>query len=269
MKKKLTSSDFKTIEQLKKKGNVPSHIAIIMDGNGRWAKKRGLPRAAGHKKGVETVRDMVQACSELGVAYLTLYTFSTENWKRPQEEVTTLMRLIVKSLKNETDELNVNNVRLTTIGDTSSLPRIVQLELEQAVAKTSNNTGLTLNLALSYSGKWELIKAVKNISRQVQENKLTVDDIDEKIIAANLETRNMPDPDLLIRSGGEYRVSNFLLWQLAYAELYISEVLWPDFKTKNLLEALTSFQNRERRFGQISEQISKNSPKNNNAKTSQ
>lgn len=268
LKKKLTSSDFKIIEQLKKNGNVPLHIAIIMDGNGRWAKKRGLPRAAGHKKGVETVRDMVQACSELGIKYLTLYTFSTENWKRPQEEVTTLMRLIVKSLKNETDELNSNNVKLTTIGDTSSLPRIVQDELNQAVEKTSTNTGLVLNLALSYSSRWELINAVKTISKQVKENKISINDIDEKIVAENLETRNIPDPDLLIRSGGEYRISNFLLWQLAYSELFISEVMWPEFKAKHLFEAIISYQNRERRFGQVSEQISKNSPKNNNAKTS-
>jgi undecaprenyl diphosphate synthase len=268
LKKKLTSSDFIAIEQLKKKGNIPSHIAIIMDGNGRWAKKRGLPRAAGHKKGVETVRDMVQACSELGVKYLTLYTFSTENWKRPQEEVTTLMRLIVKSLKDETDDLNANNVKLTTIGDSTSLPKIVQQELEQALMKTSGNTKLVLNLALSYSSRWELINVVKNISKQVKENKLSIDEIDENVITANLETRNMPDPDLLVRSGGEYRVSNFLLWQLAYAELYISEVLWPDFKTKNLLEAITSYQNRERRFGQVSEQILKQPKKNNNAKTS-
>lgn len=268
MKKKLTSSDYITIEQLKKKGNIPSHIAIIMDGNGRWAKKRGLPRAAGHKKGVETVRDMVQACSELGVKYLTLYTFSTENWKRPQEEVTTLMRLIVKSLKDETDDLNANNVKLTTIGDSSSLPRIVQKELEQALSKTAGNTKLILNLALSYSSRWELINVVKNISKQVKENKISIDEIDENVITANLETRNMPDPDLLIRSGGEYRISNFLLWQLAYAELYISEVLWPDFKTKNLLEAIISYQNRERRYGQVSEQILKQPKKNNNAKTS-
>lgn len=268
MKKKLTSSDYITIEQLKKKGNVPSHIAIIMDGNGRWAKKRGLPRVAGHKKGVETVRDMVQACSELGVKYLTLYTFSTENWKRPREEVTTLMRLIVKSLKDETDDLNANNVKLTTIGDSSSLPVIVQKELEQALSKTAGNTKLILNLALSYSSRWELINVVKNISKQVKENKISIDEIDENVITANLETRNMPDPDLLIRSGGEYRISNFLLWQLAYAELYITEVLWPDFKTKNLLEAIINYQNRERRFGQVSEQILKQPKKNNNAKTS-
>lgn len=240
-----------------------------MDGNGRWAKKRGLPRAAGHKKGVETVRDMVQACSELGTKYLTLYTFSTENWKRPQEEVTTLMRLIVKSLKNETDELNANNVRLTTIGDKSSLPRIVQEELEQAVKKTSGNTGLVLNLALSYSSRWELINAVKNISKQVKENKISITDIDEKMVAANLETRDMPDPDLLIRSGGEFRISNFLLWQLAYAELFISDVMWPEFKAKHLFDAVINYQSRERRFGQVSEQISKNSPKSDNAKISQ
>ena len=227
-----------------------------------------MPRVAGHKKGVETVRDMVQACSALGVKYLTLYTFSTENWKRPKDEVTTLMRLIVKSLKNETEELNANNVKLTTIGNTSSLPSVVQQELMQAVLKTSTNTGLVLNLALSYSSRWELINAVKNISKQVKENKISIEDINEEVIASNLETRNIPDPDLLIRSGGEFRVSNFLLWQLAYAELFISEVLWPDFKAKNLLDAIINYQNRERRFGQVSEQISKNSPKNNNAKTS-
>ena len=260
MKKKLTSSDFKTIEQLKKKGNIPSHIAIIMDGNGRWARKRGLPRVAGHKMGVETVRDIVQGCSELGVKYLTLYTFSTENWKRPDEEVTTLMRLIVKSLKNETDDLCANDVKLTTIGDLSSLPKIVQQELKQATVKTSGNNKLILNLALSYSGRWELINVIKNISKQVQENKISIDDIDEKTVAANLQTKGLPDPDLLIRSGGEFRISNFFLWQLAYSELFISEVLWPDFKAKNLFEAVASYQSRERRFGQVSEQISIKKP---------
>ena len=238
-----------------------------MDGNGRWAKRRGLPRVAGHKKGVDTVRRIVQTCAELGIKYLTLYTFSTENWKRPQDEVATLMRLIVRSLKSEINDLNANDVRLTTIGDFNSLPAIVQKELMQSIEKTRNNKKLTLNLALSYSSKWELITAIKNISKQVKENEISIDEIDEKIISANLATKDMPDPDLLIRTAGEFRISNFLLWQLAYAELYITDTFWPDFKAKHLLDAIINYQSRERRFGQVSEQISKNSQQNNNAKT--
>ncbi len=263
----LSNSDIKLIEEVKSKGNIPEHVAIIMDGNGRWAKKRNLPRVAGHKKGVDSVRQVVETCIGLGVKILTLYTFSTENWKRPKDEVTTLMRLIVKSLKNETDELNSNNIRLTTIGNTNSLPDIVQNELNAAKLKTANNTKMILNLALSYSGRWELVEAIQNISRKVLEENLDPDDIDEQMISAHLTTCNMPDPDLMVRSGGEFRISNFLLWQLAYSEIYISDTLWPDFKCKHLLEAIINYQNRERRFGLVSEQLSSKPKKAHNVKT--
>lgn len=247
--------DKKEQDSLKKSGNIPSHIAIIMDGNGRWARKRGLPRVAGHQQGVETVRGIVKACVGLGVKYLTLYTFSTENWKRPKDEVSTLMRLIVKSLHKETDELHSNNIRLTTIGNTVSLPLIVQTELEEATRKTSANTKMTLNLALSYSGRWEIVDAVRKIAQLVKEEKITTSDIDEALISEHLTTSGLPDPDLVIRSGGEFRISNFLLWQVAYSEFYITETLWPEFSKAHLYEAIRDFQSRERRFGLVSEQI--------------
>ncbi|MFA3782584.1 isoprenyl transferase [Melioribacteraceae bacterium 4301-Me] len=262
MARRLSKSDEKLILEVKQRGNIPKHIAIIMDGNGRWAKKRGLPRVAGHQRGVDSVREAVETCVGLGVKVLTLYTFSTENWKRPNEEVSTLMRLIVKSLQNETDELNSNNIRLTSIGDENSLPAVVQNELNFAIAKTAHNTKMILNLALSYSGRWELTQAVRNITRQVKEGKLKPEDIDENIISNSLSTAGLPDPDLLIRSGGEFRISNFLLWQIAYSEIFISEVLWPDFRCKHLLQAVKDFQKRERRFGLVSEQLSQK--KNNN-----
>lgn len=247
--------DKKEQDSLKKSGNIPSHIAIIMDGNGRWARKRGLPRVAGHQQGVETVRDIVKACVGLGVNYLTLYTFSTENWKRPKDEVTTLMRLIVKSLHRETDELHSNNIRLTTIGNTDSLPSIVQNELGEATRKTSANTKMTLNLALSYSGRWEIVSAVRKIAQLVKDGNIDASQIDESMISENLTTAGMPDPDLVIRSGGEFRISNFLLWQVAYSEIYITETLWPEFTKEHLYEAIRNFQSRERRFGLVSEQI--------------
>ncbi|MCX7798406.1 MAG: isoprenyl transferase [Melioribacter sp.] len=258
MKVRLTEKDRKAIEEVKAKGNIPKHIAIIMDGNGRWAKKRNLPRVAGHQKGVEIVREIVEACVGLGVEVLTLYTFSTENWKRPKEEVSTLMRLIVKSLKKETDELNKNNIKLTTIGDKNSLPEIVQKELDNAIEKTSKNSKMILNLAISYGGRWELVEAVKNISAQVAAGKISLSDINEELISKNLTTAELPNPDLLIRSGGEFRISNFLLWQIAYSEIYVTDTLWPDFNCKHLLEAIKDYQKRERRFGLVSEQLSKN-----------
>jgi undecaprenyl diphosphate synthase len=227
-----------------------------MDGNGRWAKKRGLPRVAGHKKGVETVREMVEACANLGVEYLTIYTFSTENWKRPKNEVSTLMRLIVKSLQTETNDLHANNIKLTTIGNTEILPEEVRDELHQAIEKTKNNKRLTLNLALSYSGRWELTEAIKSISEQYKNNKVKLEDITEELVSKHLSTKEMPDPDLLIRSGGEYRISNFLLWQIAYAEIYVTKILWPEFRYTKLIEAIKDYQKRERRFGLVSEQIS-------------
>ncbi|MBL1212401.1 MAG: isoprenyl transferase [Ignavibacteriae bacterium] len=236
--------------------DVPRHIAIIMDGNGRWAKRRGLPRVAGHKKGVETVREIVEACAQLGVSYLTIYTFSTENWKRPKNEVSTLMRLIVKSLQTETNDLHANNIKLTTIGNTDALPSEVRDELNQAIEKTKNNKRLTLNLALSYSGRWELTEAIKSISTLYKNKKVDLDEITEKLVSEHLSTKGMPDPDLLIRSGGEYRISNFLLWQIAYSEIYVTKVLWPEFRYTKLIEAIKDYQKRERRFGLVSEQIS-------------
>ncbi len=242
-------------EEIKNSGNIPAHIAIIMDGNGRWAKKRGLPRIAGHKKGVDTVRDIVEECAQLGVKYLTLYTFSTENWNRPKEEVSTLMRLLLNSLKARLDELGKNDIKLTTIGDIDSLPVGVRKQLQTDIEKTKHNKRMTLNLALSYSGRWELIEAIKSISLQVASNSLKVNDIDENLISNHLTTRNLPDPDLLIRTSGEFRVSNFLLWQIAYSEFVILDVLWPDFSEEHLYYSIKEFQNRERRFGKVSEQI--------------
>lgn len=238
-----------------------------MDGNGRWAKKHSLPRVAGHKRGVDSVRETVETCVGLGVKTLTLYTFSTENWKRPKDEVSTLMRLIVKSLQNETDELNTNNIRLTTIGDTKSLPTIVQKELQAALNKTAGNSKMTLNLALSYSGRWELVEAVKHITDAVIKGKLKIEGISEETISQFLTTSGMQDPDLLIRSGGEFRISNFLLWQIAYSEIFVSDILWPEFRCKHLLEAVKDYQKRERRFGLVSEQLLTNYKKVQNVKT--
>ena len=264
---KLSTTDKKLIEEVKAKGNIPQHIAIIMDGNGRWAKKRNLPRVAGHKKGVDSVRETVETCVGLGVKTLTLYTFSTENWKRPKDEVSTLMRLIVKSLQNETDELNTNNIRLTTIGDTKSLPAIVQKELQAALDKTAGNSKMTLNLALSYSGRWELVEAVKHITDAAIKGKLKIEEICEETISHFLTTSGMQDPDLLIRSGGDFRISNFLLWQIAYSEIFVSDILWPEFRCKHLLEAVKDYQKRERRFGLVSEQLLTNYKKVQNVKT--
>ena len=250
------SSDDKNLqEELKSNGSIPEHIAIIMDGNGRWAKQRSLPRVAGHREGVSSVRDIVEACGQLGVKCLTLYAFSTENWKRPEHEVSTLMRLLVKALKDETDKLYENNVRLTTIGDLESLPTVVQHELYDAFDRTKGNTGLNLNLALSYSGRWEITEAVKKIVGDALAGKVSIGDINESTISNHLSTSTMPDPDLMIRTSGEFRLSNFLLYQLAYTEIYISKVFWPDFRRKHLYEAISDFQKRERRFGLVSEQV--------------
>lgn len=263
---KLKDSDYKTIEKLKKRGEVPAHIAIIMDGNGRWAKSRGLPRVSGHQRGIETVREVVEVCANLGVNHLTLYTFSKENWKRPKDEVSTLMRLIVKSLQNETDELHKNNIRLRAIGNVQSLPHIVQNELNQAMEKTRSNNKMALNLALSYSGRWDLVESIKKIAELYKNGDVSKEAIDEDLISENLVTSDIPDPDLLIRSGGELRVSNFLLWQIAYSEIFVTKVLWPDFNRETLFEAIRDFQNRERRFGQVSEQISKSHKNGKNGK---
>lgn len=253
-----TGEDKKLQDALQHSGEIPRHIAIIMDGNGRWAKRRGLPRIAGHNEGVESVRDTVEACGQLGVQYLTLYAFSTENWKRPEEEVSLLMRLLLRALKDETDRLHTNNVRIQAIGDIAKLPLEVQQELHDDIAKTANNTGLTLILALSYSGRWDLTEAIKRIAAEVTSGTLTPDDITETLIASHLSTGNVPDPDLLIRTSGEFRISNFLLWQLAYSEMYITGRLWPSFRRDELYEAIRNYQKRERRFGMVSEQLKQN-----------
>jgi undecaprenyl diphosphate synthase len=228
-----------------------------MDGNGRWAKQRGMPRIAGHSEGVESVRDIVETCGQLGVRFLTLYAFSTENWKRPQEEVSLLMRLLVKALRDETDRLHNSNVRLTAIGEITQLPREVQEELREGIRKTADNTGLTLILALSYSGRWELTEAVKRIGAAVAEGRLDVSAIDESTIAEALQTASVPDPDLLIRTSGEFRLSNFLLWQLAYTEIYLTSRFWPAFRRDELYVAIREYQKRERRYGMVSEQLAR------------
>lgn len=256
--KKQTESDKQIQSNLKSSGEIPKHIAIIMDGNGRWAKKRGLPRAAGHKRGVDTVRNIVETCTQIGVKFLTLYTFSTENWKRPQDEVSVLMRLLLSSLKDRTSELHENDIKLTTIGDISALPVEVQKQLLEDIEKTKNNKKMVLNLALSYSGRWEILQAMKSISKEIVDGDLTVDEISEKFISDHLTTRDMPDPELVIRTSGEFRVSNFLLWQIAYSEFYITDVYWPEFDREHLYDAIRNFQQRERRFGKVSEQLKKN-----------
>lgn len=235
--------------------NLPRHIAVIMDGNGRWAKKKGAMRIFGHRNAVQAVRDVTEGCGEIGIKYLTLYAFSTENWGRPKEEVEGLMELLVNTLKQEIKTLMENQVKLITIGDTSNLPEDCQKNLEWAVATTKNNSGLTLILALSYSGRWELTRAIKAIADKVKSGKLNDSDINEEMISQHLQTAGIPDPELLIRTSGEMRVSNFLLWQIAYSELYITPTLWPDFRKEHLYEAIWSYQQRERRFGKTSEQL--------------
>ncbi len=258
MSKKKNASDELAQEELKKSGVIPTHIAIIMDGNGRWAKKKGLPRVAGHKRGVDTVREIVEACAQIGVKYLTLYTFSTENWKRPKDEVSTLMRLLLKSLKDRVEELNKNDIRLTTIGDITELPNVVQKQLQKDIERTKNNKKMVLNLALSYSGRWELLQAMKSISKLVANGKIKPEELIEETISNHLTTNKIPDPELLIRTSGEFRVSNFLLWQIAYSEFVITDVFWPDFSREHLYDAVRQFQKRERRFGRVSEQIKQN-----------
>jgi undecaprenyl diphosphate synthase len=237
--------------------NLPSHIAVIMDGNGRWAKQRGGIRIFGHKHAITAVRETVETAAELGVKYLTLYAFSTENWSRPEREVSALMQLLVSSIRKETATLNKNNIRLTTIGDTASLPKSCQKELQEAMDITRDNTRMTLVLALSYSGRWDITQALRKIATEVSEGTLQADEINEAIIENHLSTAGIPAPELLIRTSGEQRISNFLLWQLAYTELYITNLLWPDFRKTHLYEAILSYQQRERRFGKTSEQLTK------------
>ncbi|MFK5957982.1 MAG: isoprenyl transferase [Lutibacter sp.] len=239
------------------KNNVPNHIAVIMDGNGRWAKLKGKPRVFGHKNGVSSVRQVIEGCAEIGVNYLTMYAFSTENWNRPKLEVKTLMALLVSSLKKELKTFQKNNIKLNTIGNIKSLPKKAQKELNEVIEKTKNNSTLTLTLALSYGSREEIVNVIKNISKKVVNNELDVEEIDEKIINNHLYTFSLPDVDFMIRTSGEKRISNFLLWQMAYAEMYFTNTLWPDFKKENLFKAVLEYQNRERRFGKTSEQIEK------------
>ncbi len=235
--------------------NLPQHIAVIMDGNGRWAKNKGAARVFGHTNAVKAVREVTESCAELGIKYLTLYAFSTENWGRPKMEVDALMQLLVSTIKNETKTLTKNNIRLGTIGDTAQLPKMCQAELQEAMAATSKNDGLTLVLALNYSGRWELLDATRKIAEDVKNGTIMSSDINNELFSRYLNTANIPDPELLIRTSGEMRISNFLLWQLAYTELYMTSVLWPDFRKEHLYQALLSYQQRERRFGKISEQV--------------
>ncbi|MFL2563780.1 MAG: isoprenyl transferase [Flavobacteriales bacterium] len=242
---------FKNID----KDRIPNHVAIIMDGNGRWAKKNGLLRAIGHKKGVDSVRSTVEASVELGISVLTLYAFSNENWNRPKAEINALMELLVSSLIKETSTFKKNNIQLFSIGEKHNLPNNCQKKLDHVIKETSQNNGLKLVIALSYSSKFEIINSIKNIAHKVANKTIKVDDINEAYFSNELYTANYPDPDLLIRTSGEYRISNFLLWQIAYTELYFSPKLWPDFNKNDFLNAIIEYQSRERRFGKTSEQI--------------
>lgn len=239
------------------KERLPQHVAIIMDGNGRWAKKRGNSRVFGHKNGVKAVRAVTEAAAELGIGYVTLYAFSTENWRRPKLEIDALMSLLVKTISSETKTLMGNNVRLGVIGCLDTLPKDVHKKLMECIEKTSHNTGLNLCLALSYSSRWEITDAVRKIATAVKNNEIDIENINADVISNNLTTAGIPDPEFMIRTSGELRISNFLLWQLAYAELYFCDTLWPDFQKDDFYEALLDFQNRERRFGKTSEQLKK------------
>ncbi len=239
------------------KDRIPAHVAIIMDGNGRWAKNRGLERIFGHQHAVQSVRDVTEAAAEIGVKYLTLYAFSTENWGRPQAEVDALMDLLVRSLENETPTLNKNNIQLKVIGDLSRLPKSVYNRLQACIKETSVNTGMSMVVALSYSSRWEMTNAMQQIAGKIEKGEISASDVTETLISSELVTSFMPDPDLLIRTSGELRISNFLMWQLAYSELYFTDVNWPDFRKKDFLEAILSYQARERRFGKTTEQLAK------------
>ena len=237
------------------RNNIPKHIAVIMDGNGRWAKQKGAMRIFGHRNAIQAVREAIEGSGELGVNYLTLFSFSTENWSRPKEEVDALMDLLVQTIVAETGLMMKENVRLNAIGDLESLPKSTYDKLIEVMQQTSANTGLTVNLALSYSGQWELTKAAQRIAQKVSEGKLSPGEITQQTLADHLDTAGIPDPELMIRTSGEYRISNFLLWQLAYTELYFSDVLWPDFRKEHLFAAIEDYQKRERRFGKTGEQV--------------
>ncbi|MDZ7379187.1 MAG: isoprenyl transferase [candidate division KSB1 bacterium] len=242
-------------ERIKRRGGLPRHVAIIMDGNGRWAIQRGLPRVAGHQEGINSVRAVVEGCGELGIQVLTLYTFSTENWRRPRSEVSALMRLLLKTIRTEVDELDRNNVRLMTIGHLEDLPPAARRGVTNTVQRLSKNTGLTVNLALSYGGRVEIVDAVRAMVAAALRGELKPEEINEQTVSRFLYTRDIPDPDLLIRTSGELRISNFLLWQLAYTEIYVTDVLWPDFRKREFFAAIEAYQRRERRFGRVSEQL--------------
>ncbi|GAB4190951.1 MAG: isoprenyl transferase [Calditrichia bacterium] len=251
-----TSKKLEELNKLLESGNsLPNHVAIIMDGNGRWAKRRGLPRVAGHREGVKSVRTIVEACGELGIKYLTLYTFSKENWRRPKSEVSALMRLLISTLKKELSELHKKNVRLLAIGQLQDLPSAVYQELVDAIEYTRYNTGLTLTLALSYSGRQEIVDAIREMARAVQNGTLLPEEIDSQVISSFLYTSQIPDPDLLIRTSGEMRISNFLLYQIAYTEIVVTKTLWPGFRRSEFFDALIHYMQRERRFGMVSEQV--------------
>lgn len=249
--KKQTDADIKLQKEISESGKIPGHIAIIMDGNGRWAQTKGNIRIFGHKAGVESVRDITESCAQLGVKHLTLYAFSTENWNRPSVEVNGLMKILVNSLKNEAKRLHKNNIKFVTIGQIERLPGKCQDQISEVTELTKNNDRLQLCLALSYSGRWDITEAVKKLSEQVKAGELNPEDINDQMIGSHLSTAEVPDPDLIIRTSGEFRISNFLLWQLAYSELYITETFWPDFRREELYEAIKSYQQRDRRYGGV------------------
>ncbi len=248
-------TDHQDLRSLINPEKLPQHVAIIMDGNGRWAKKRGHNRIFGHEHGVEAVRQTAEAAAELGIRFITLYAFSTENWNRPKEEVEALMRLLVMTIHGEIKTLNDNNIRLRAIGDLNSMSAEVLAQLNDAIEQTSHNTRMDLVLALSYSGRWEIADALKKIAIQIRNGSVQPDEVDEKLISAHMCAPDIPEPELMIRTSGEYRISNYYLWQLAYSELYFTNILWPDFRKKDLYKAIIDFQKRERRFGQTSEQL--------------
>lgn len=254
-KSKTNPEDTRIQSELKSSCQLPRHIGIIMDGNGRWARQKGKSRVEGHVAGVESVRDVVEACSQLGVSWLTLFTFSIENWKRPENEISALMRLLIKVLKKETRQLHDNNIRLHVIGDLNMVPGEVRATLSDTMELTKNNSAMTLSIALSYSGKWDILQACKTIAMKVSQGEIDPSSIDEQMFDSFLSTASIPDPELLIRTSGEFRISNFMLWQSAYSEIYFTNTYWPDFRRAQLYEAIREFQNRERRFGQTSEQL--------------
>lgn len=254
--KQRSDSDIEKQNQIISLGKLPKHVAVIMDGNGRWAVEQKMPRVAGHKAGMESVRDIVKASSQIGVKYLTLYAFSIENWKRPATEVMGLMHILEQYLRSEIDELHANGVRLRTIGKLSSLPKVVQKLLKESIERTSENTGLNLTLALSYSGRWDIVRAVQMIGLDVRRGKISPEDISEDLFSSYLQTADLPEADFMIRTSGEMRLSNFLLWEVAYGEIYISNKYWPEFRREDLYLALDNFMNRERRYGMTSSQLS-------------